>query len=207
MPLYKTIVPKENTCVYIWHITESLDILNTISLTRNSSNRIHNMRSELHQKGFLSVRHLLKEAGYTDNDVYYNNFGKPLLKDKRHISITHSFTFSAICISDDEIGIDIEKNRPKIKRIAHKFIDKEQQFLQEEDLTEQLITIWGAKESLFKIYHHGGISFRKEISIDAFTLNDTQTSGWIKTSDWDKKYRIFFEQFEGFTLVYAYPYE
>ncbi len=36
-----------------------------------------------------------------------------------HISITHSFNFSAIIISDIE-GIDIEMQR-KILRIAHKF--------------------------------------------------------------------------------------
>ena len=58
------------------------------------------MKSDLHQRGFLSVRHLLKEVGYSDADLIYDEFGKPHLKDGKHISITHSFTFSAIIISD-----------------------------------------------------------------------------------------------------------
>ncbi len=206
MPLFKTIIPKKNTQVYIWKITESFDELHTLFLTENSLNRLNGMRSELHQRGFLSVRHLLNEAGYTDADLYYNGNGKPHLKDGKHISITHSFTFSGIVISDDEIGIDIEKNREKIKIIAHKFTETESSFLTDEYLIEQLTVIWGAKESLYKIYLYGGLSFIKNIPIDAFTLNNTQTTGWIKAEDWDKKYLIFFEQIEEFTLVYAYPY-
>ena len=206
MPLYKTIIATQNTRVYIWHITESFDALNLCFLTENSLDRLSKMRSELHQKGFLSIRHLLKEAGYTDEDLYYNGNGKPHLKDGKHISITHSFTFSAIIISDDEVGIDIEKNREKIKIIAHKFVGAEQNYLTEKNLVQQLTVLWGAKESLYKIYLYGGLSFKKDIPIDAFVLDDKQTTGWIKAEDWDKKYRIFFEQFDGFTLVYAYPY-
>jgi len=207
MPLYKTIHPKENTTVYVWHITESFDELNTVFLTENCSNRLNGMRSELHQRGFLSVRHLLKEAGYTDDDLYYNDNGKPYLKDGKHISITHSYTFSGIIIGDDEIGIDIEKNREKIKRIAHKFTDNKQKFLVAKNLVEQLTVIWGAKESLYKIYLYGGLSFKKDISIDTFTLKDKETTGWIKATDWNKKYHIFFEQLKDFTLVYAYPFQ
>jgi len=206
MPIYKTIHPKKNTTIFVWNITESFDELNTVFLTDNSLSRLNGMRSELHQRGFLSVRHLLKAAGYSDADLYYNDNGKPHLKDGKHISITHSYTFSGIIISDDEIGIDIEKNRKKIKRIAHKFTDSEQEFLVDENLVEQLTVIWGAKESLYKIYLYGGLSFIKDIPIDAFTLKDTETTGWIKATDWNKKYRILFESFEGFTLVYAYPY-
>ena len=152
MPIYKTIHPKKNTTIFVWNITESFDELNTVFLTDNSLSRLNGMRSELHQRGFLSVRHLLKAAGYSDADLYYNDNGKPLLKDGKHISITHSYIFSGISISDDEIGIDIEKNRKKIKRIAHKFTDSEQEFLVDENLVEQLTVIWGAKESLYKIY-------------------------------------------------------
>jgi len=61
MPIYKTIHPKKNTTVYVWHITESFDELHTIHLNKKSTKRLNGMRSELHQRGFLSVRHLLKK--------------------------------------------------------------------------------------------------------------------------------------------------
>lgn len=204
MPLYKTIKPNSKTTIYIWKIEESFDeLIRNISLNENSKNRLNGMRSEMHQRAFLSVRHLLEAGNYSDFDLYYNSFGKPHLKDNRHISITHSYNFSAIILSDGIVGIDIEKNREKIQRIAHKFIKDEKKFLSDKSLTEQLTIIWGAKESLYKIYPHGGLSFREDIPIQAFDLNENETTGWINCTDWNKKYKIHFEKIEEFSLVYA----
>ncbi len=91
--------------------------------------RLEGMKSELHQRGFLSVRKLMQEAGYNDLDLYYDEFGKPHLKDDKYISITHSHHFSAIIISDESVGIDIELQREKIIRIADKFVDTEFKYL------------------------------------------------------------------------------
>ncbi len=122
MPLYKTITVNPHTKVFIWKIEESFEALSEgIDLTKNCSNRVVNMKSDLHRRGFMSIRHLLALGGYTDHDLYYDENGKPHLTGDKHISITHSFNFSAIIISDIEVGIDIEMQRSKILRIAHKF--------------------------------------------------------------------------------------
>jgi phosphopantetheinyl transferase len=205
MPLYKTIKPNHHTTVYVWKIEASFDELSEhIELSERSKNRVASMKSEIHRRGFLSIRHLLKEAGYTDFDLYYNGNGKPHLKDGKHISITHSFEYSAIIISDVEVGIDIEKNREKIKIIQNKFVNFERWFISEDDdYIEQLTVIWGGKESLYKIYPHGGLTFKNDIDIESFKMKDGKTKGHIRTYDWDKFYNIEFVQLNGFTLVYA----
>jgi len=205
MPLFKTIKPNNYTTVYVWKIEESFNELSKDNpLTERSQNRLNSMKSELHQRGFLSVRRLLKAAGYTDFDLYYNGNGKPHLTDGRHISITHSFTFSAVIISDREVGIDIEKNREKIKIIQNKFVNFERGFIhKDDDYIEQLTVIWGAKESLYKIYPHGGLTFKNDIDINSFQIADKKTTGYIKVEGWDKNYTIEFHQIDGFTLVYA----
>lgn len=205
MPLYKTINPNSYTSIFVWKIEESFDeLFENTPLTERSEKRLLSMKSELHQRGFLSVRHLLKEAGYTDFDLYYNGNGKPHLKDGKHISITHSFTFSALIISDVEVGIDIEKNREKIKIIQHKFVNFERGFIHEDDdYIEQLTVIWGAKESLYKIYPFGGLTFKNDIDINSFQIADKKTTGFIKVEGWNKNYDIRFTQLDGFTLVYA----
>lgn len=205
MPLFKTIKPNAYTSIFVWKIEESYTALfKPIKLTKNSSERLLSMKSELHQRGFLSVRHLLKEAGYSDADLYYNGNGKPHLTDGKHISITHSFIFSAIVISDVEVGIDIEKNREKIKIIQHKFVNFEKGFIHKNDnYIQQLTVIWGAKESLYKIYPFGGLTFKNDIDITSFKIADKKTIGAIHVKGWNKKYAIFFEQLENFTLVYA----
>ena len=92
MPLYKTLTINEKTKVVIWKIEETIeDLLNGILLSENSETRLYSMKSEIHQKGFLSIRHLLKEFNIQDVDLQHDEFGKPHLKDGRFISITHSF--------------------------------------------------------------------------------------------------------------------
>ena len=60
-----------------------------------------------------------------------------------------------------------------------------------------------AKESLYKIYPYGGLTFKNDLDINSFQIGDGQSTGFIKAEDWDKKYDLKFEQIEGFTLVYA----
>ena len=205
MPLYKTITPNANTTVFIWKIEASFDELSEeIELTQRSKKRLFSMKSEIHQRGFLSIRHLLKEAGYTDHDLYYDTKGKPHLSDGKYISITHSFTFSALIISTIPVGIDVEMNREKIRIIQHKFVNFERGFInKDDDYVAQLTVIWGAKESLYKIYPHGGLTFKNDIDINSFAIADKRTTGYIKALDWDKQYDIRYEQIENFTLVYA----
>ena len=109
MPLYKTITVNPKIKVYIWKITESENELAlNIKLTNSCQVRMDGMKSELHRRGFLSIRHLMGLAGYVDHDLFYDEAGKPHLKDGKHISITHSYQFTGIIISQaDEVGIDI----------------------------------------------------------------------------------------------------
>lgn len=207
MPLYKTIKPNAKTIVHIWKIEESYDkLFKNIELNERSKVRLSGMKSELHQRGFLSVRYLLKKAGYTDFDLFYNAYGKPLLKDNKHISITHSYQFSAIIISNVDVGIDVEKNRDKIIRIYDRFVNTEVDILSDEDLVKQLTVIWGAKEAMYKTYPYGGLSFHNHIAIDPFLFADKKSTGRVNFDHWKKEYEINFMFFEeGFTMVYAIP--
>ena len=61
MPLYKTISVNTQTTVKIWKIEESYDdLIAPLDLKPNSLERVLGMKSELHQRGFLSVRHLFE---------------------------------------------------------------------------------------------------------------------------------------------------
>ena len=208
MALYKTLTVNKTTKVLIWKIEESFNDLNTnVLLTDKSRNRLNGMKSKLHQKGFLSVRHLLKEVGYSDADLIYDEFGKPHLKDGKYISITHSFTFSGLIISDTlHVGIDIEKQRDKILKIAHKFtpVEEYKTIANHDALISKLTIVWGAKESLYKIYGKKKLLFLHHIYVDDFRFADEKTSGEIRYNGEESSYNIQFLEFEGFTCVFAY---
>ena len=208
MPLHKTIHHDSDTQILVWKITESFNQLRAeVLLTESNMRRLLGMKSVSHQCGFLSVRKLIQQAGYTDLDVWYDAFGKPHLKDGRHISISHSHECATIIISNRSTGIDLELQRDKIKGIACKFIDSEFGFLDASDESEylhQLTVIWGAKEAIFKIRNEVGISFKEHIRINAFHVSEKHTSAILHFESKLAEYDIFFEEIEKFTLVYAF---
>ncbi|MDT8346188.1 MAG: 4'-phosphopantetheinyl transferase superfamily protein [Flavobacteriaceae bacterium] len=166
MPLHKIITKPDDTTVLIWQITEpEIALRSGIKMRENSLRRLSFMSSEIHRKGFLSIRHLLKKAGYTDKDLEYNASGKPELADDLFISISHSFDYSAIALSKRKIGIDVERIRDKVKNIAPKFIKYEQVDYNSEQAAQQLTKIWCVKESIYKIEDIAGLSFRKNIYV------------------------------------------
>lgn len=206
MPLYKTITVDSHTKVFIWKIEETYEELcQDTQLTTHCQNRVDNMLSDIHRRGFLSVRHLLAAAGYTDFDLYYDANGKPNLKDGKQISITHSFEFSGIIVSDKKVGIDIEKQRDKILKIANKFTPlREYRTLANDDAVIRKLTIvWGAKEAIYKLYSEKGVSFLQHIDIKDFPFESGKTTGDIIYQGTRKSYKIWFLEFEGFTCVYA----
>jgi len=207
MPLYNTLTVSKSITVYIWKIEESeRDLALGIELTSHCQSRMSRMKSEMHRKGFLSIRHLMAKAGYVDADLFYDENGKPHLNDGNHISITHSGQFTGIIISKtDEVGIDIEMQRPKILRIAHKFtpIAEYKTMANSDALIRKLTVVWGCKESLYKICAEKGLSFLHHIDINDFSLSDKTTLGEVFYQGKQTRFDIKFLEFEGFTCVYA----
>lgn len=209
MPLYKTINHNSTTQILVWEITESLDeLLSNVVLKEKTQVRLNKMKSQMHQRAFLSVRMLLKEAGYTDFELHYDENGKPYFLDGKHVSITHSHHFSAIIISDETVGIDIEMQREKIIRIADKFVNyKELNRLKgfdTEDYIKKLTVKWGAKEAIFKIRNEKGISFKDHIRVNSFEIIEKETIAQLHFEGIVKEFKIIFEEFENFTLVCAF---
>ena len=208
MPLYKKFNIVENAQVLIWQITESFeDLFDEVYLKDISLVRVNNMKALSHQKGFLSIRKLLQEVGYSDEDLFYDETGKPNLVDGKLISITHSFEFSAIIISEKIAGIDLEMQREKIITIAEKFMDTEFDFLPKEkelDFIQKSTVIWGVKEAVFKIENQVGISFKDHISVFPFEMADGKTSAILTFESQVKEYSIQFEIVENYIVVIAF---
>ena len=78
MPLYRTLTIDTDTVAYLWKVEEDEAWLaDGIELTEPCRQRMSQMKSGLHRRAFLSIRHLMAEAGYQDSDLYYDEIGKP----------------------------------------------------------------------------------------------------------------------------------
>lgn len=206
MPLYKTITVDPTTSLSVWKIEESYpDLAKDVRLQSHHQQRVDGMKSDIHRRGFLSVRHLLHQYGYTDQDLWYDDFGKPHLKDGKHISITHSFEFSALIVSEAEVGIDIEMQRAKIMRIAYKFtpIEEYRTLANDDAIIRKLTMVWGAKESIYKSFAQPGLSFRDHIVVRDFHMEHMETTARAQFGLRKESYSLAFDEFEGFTLAYA----
>lgn len=207
MPLYKTITVDPHTKVFIWKVEESFeDLSKGVELTDHCQNRVNGMKSEIHRRGFMSIRHLMAQAGYVDHDLFYDNLGKPHLKNGKHISITHSFNFTAIILSDKKVGIDIEKRRDKILKIANKFtpLSEYHTVANEEALIRKLTIVWGAKESIYKMHTEPGLGFLQHINVTDFDFDDAETTAKVNFKGEESFYEMKFLEFEGFTCVYGW---
>ena len=206
MPLYKEVIINDITKLYLWKITEDLDwFIDVVDLNISSQKRINSMKSESHQKGFLSVRMLLQHIGYSDFDLYYDSYGKPHLKDGKCISISHSHEFSAIAVSTHSIGIDLELVKEKILKIASRFMDVSHlENLSEIEKIQKATVIWGIKESIFKIKSQEGISFPNHIFENKFNLDDKITEAQLRFNSEIENYNIVFNFVEDYIYVCAF---
>lgn len=209
MPLHQTIQHDPKTQILVWKITESLiDLFDNVAITDQSLFRIGNMKSESHKRGFLAVRMLLQHAGYSDNDLYYDAFGKPHLLDGTHISISHSHDFSALILSDKTTGLDLELRREKIALIADKFI--EPSFVLDKtapDYISKLTVNWGVKEAVFKIRNEKGISFKDHIDVKLFDMASGNTTAALHFNNLRRDFDVFFTEIGNYTLVYLFEKE
>lgn len=206
--LYSRTEIGQQTELYIWKIDETLEQLEQeVVLKPQNQLRFQGMKSASHRAGFLSVRKLFETAGYCDEDVIYDITGKPKLSDGKHITITHSHEFSSMIISSQNVGIDMEKMRDKIIRIADKFTSPEEEnYLDKnsEDYIEKLTVLWGIKEAIFKIRNEEGISFKEHISSPDFDLNIGQAKGILNFNNSRIYFEVRFLKIEEYILVYAF---
>jgi 4'-phosphopantetheinyl transferase len=206
MPLLKIKALNKNSTLYVWKITESFDeLLRSVALKDVSLARLESMKAESHQKGFLSVRRLLLQAGYTDFDLHYDASGKPHLADGKHISISHSHDFSLIVISHENVGADLEILKDKTIKLAPRFMDVSHlKDLTTSDLLKKATVVWGIKESVFKIKNEVGISFKDHIFESDFNLNDKQCKVTLRFNNKEEYFDVLFDFVEDYVFVCAF---
>jgi len=207
MSLYLHTHPNSHSQLLVWSIDESIDELRcNIVLTEQSQQRLNSMKSDLHQRAFLSVRQLLLQLGYTDADLYYDASGKPHLTDGKCISISHSHQLAVVLVSNQAVGVDVELLREKVAKIGPKFCASELPFLSP-DLTseiERLTVIWGAKEAVFKIVNQEGISFKNHIFVAPFDLNSANTTATLALGLLPRNFAVQYQLLANYALVYTF---
>lgn len=193
----------------LWRITESSDhLLNILGTHSSGFGRYLQLVHEAGRQQWLAARLLLRElTGNRETCVSYDEYNKPFVPHSAlKISISHSYGLVAV-ITDDEMetGIDIEIIKPKIERIAEKFMsDEEMRMLDPQSRIEALYVHWCAKEALYKLYGKKELIFKENLSIRPFIYSgEGEIEGSIVCADHEGDYTLRYEKTGAHMLVYV----
>ena len=171
MPIFKEII-SEQTQILIWKYSEeekfSADL---ISDEKEFENLKQKSPKRLIEKQM--VRHMLRKI-LPNHKIRYHENGQPYLEPfDKFVSVSHSFPYAVLAISEKKIGVDIEQVKDRIDKIKHKFLHpKEIDWLSRaESGIEHLTAIWCIKEALFKIHSSKQWSFKEFYVVDEFFLD------------------------------------
>ncbi len=127
---------------------------------------------------------------------------KNLTPKTYHISISHSFDFSALVISDKNVGLDVEQVKEKNLKIVPRFMNiKHLEGLNEKEAMQKATVIWGIKETVFKLKNEKGISFPNHIFEEDFNLEDKKAQAKLCFNEHEENFHFVFDFLENYAFV------
>ena len=118
------------------------------------------------KQNILLSEYLLYNYFFSNEDFFYNQYGKPYLKNK-YFNISHADNYLLLGIADEEIGVDMQKITFK-KNVEKLFSEEEQNILK--TAKEKMFTrYWVLKESYAKYL---GVGISKKILQETIKKKD-----------------------------------
>ena len=184
----------------LWQIDESLDEFYALDpqLEKYQVMLAERYKNDGRKKEFLAVRALQHQMlGDKVGEITHNAVGKPLLKGY-HISISHTQGFAALIVSRTrEVAVDIEYFSDRVKRIASKFMRKDEKAPD----VDALLVHWCSKETIYKLFSEENLQYN-EMRVKPFdTMSDWMCE--VENLKSRKKVAVDFELTMEFVLTYA----
>ena len=157
-----------NGCViYIWEVLSPWDkLIKTPLFNEEEKNSCLLFKSDKRKTEYLAARLALKTLFNKDTKIKYHSSGQPYIKEKTHLSISHSNTYLAVTLSEEPVGIDIEKPSDKLRHVVQRILSgKENIAFQKNSNLENACRLWSAKEAVFKCIGRREINYRDDIQI------------------------------------------
>ena len=190
MPIVHTISPSDTVTAYFWEIEEAEQQLrNNLKLSAAEEYLLQQKKQLADRRSFLAVRALLKAIGCV-GEVLYDTTGAPSLSTGEHISISHTHQYVSVAVSKKHtVGIDVEAFRPKIQRIAPRFLHISEAYANSISLMTQ---VWIAKEAVYKALRQPGIHFAEQIHISSFNGTAAAAEATVHLNSGQQQFSLTF---------------
>ena len=195
-----------NCCkIAVWKIEESEESLRKVLLLTPKQHQALTERKTVNgRQGYLAVRSALVSLGIPLEKLSVNEIGAPQLP-LGYCSLSHTNAYAAAVYAQNSVGIDLEAYRPKILRIASKFVHpNEQAFLSPLEEVKALTRLWTAKEAIYKALKIPGLSLSQQIELMPFDLNDTSGNAMVYLTEQACTVQLQFSTFDQHELTIAH---
>ena len=203
MPLIHSLSLSTHVNAHFWKVEKTeTSLLEQLPLNAADEQLLAKKKKAADRYSFLAVRALLQVVGCTAS-VVYDAQGAPTLSNGQRLSISHTHHYVAVVLSDQlPVGIDVEAYRPKIARIAPRFMHASEAFANTLPLMTQL---WTAKEAVYKALRQPGIHFAEHIHIEQFTANTAAATATVWHNARQQEFSLTFVSLNEHCATIALP--
>lgn len=192
-----------NTDIYIFETENVLKLqAEKCIVEERYSTSLSKISSQKKQDEFIATRIIHHFVFNHDAPILYKD-SAPFFCNTYSVSVSHSKNHIAIAYSNTHrIGIDLEQESTRIKRVAHKILHPDEEnykrTLLDDDEHDYLNKIWTAKEACYKACHTNSYSFKTYKSEGLLSENPTCTI--VKTKE---NFNLYFKRLEKFYFCLA----
>lgn len=188
----------------LWKLSETeTQLSNLLNISLSSKSKLDLIKSSSQRRQFLGVQNLLNLHKIKNDMLSYDDNGKPHLLNNKFISISHSFDYCGVIVSNVKVGLDIEKFRSKILNISKKFVSESDLSLIKLNSIENVTKVWSIKEAVFKAFGHNEIDFKKNIIIKSVNKEFTKANVLIFKNEISENYSIEIYNFSEYICCVA----
>ena len=188
----------------LWKLSETeTQLSNLVNISLSSKSKLDLIKSSSQRRQFLGVQNLLNLHKIKNDMLSYDDNGKPHLLNNKFISISHSFDYCGVIVSNVKVGLDIEKFRSKILNISKKFVSESDLGLIKLNSVENVTKVWSIKEAVFKAFGHNKIDFKKNIIIKSVNEKFNKANVLIFKNEISENYSIEIYNFSEYICCVA----
>ena len=164
----------------VWHCSEDINFFRSkLNLTNYELEILAKRKNSKKALEFLCSRLLLRLCKLDPNDLSYNEFGAPILKSGKFVSISHCKNYVTLLLSNQSCGVDIETKRKQILNIKHKFLNQtDLNNISMENISD-ITLIWTLKEAIYKLCQYPGIDFKDQIFVSTIDIKNNSANAHI----------------------------
>ena len=156
----------ESISIAVWQIAETEDcLLNALQLCPEDKANLGSIKLPQVRLQKLACRAALAELlGSNEIGITYTETGQPQIKG-HHISFSHTKNTVAVALANTPIGIDIEELTPRILRLYHRFMSREEIDACDLNNLQELYYYWCAKEAMYKWFAEKNLDFIEDLQV------------------------------------------